>query len=454
MKHWTKSSWKKYSTHQQPEWPDENKYKKIINEISTYPPLIFDKEAELLKKYLADASEGKNFVIQGGDCAETFIDFNSKSIHDKLKILLQMSVIIAHGASSNVIRIGRIAGQFAKPRSSKSEMRGNTSLPSYRGDAINDIAYDETSRTPNPDRIIKAYHQSAATLNLLRAFTNGGFTDLSKIKEWNEKFIDNSNTEEKYDEIVKKINESVKFFETIGGYNSNQNMPFKMAEFFTSHEALLLDYESALTHKNNITNKWYCCSAHFLWVGNRTRNIDGSHIEFLRGIGNPIGIKISSSMKTEELLNICNKLNPQNEKGKLTLISRMGSKKINTYLPSLINAIQKEGINVLWMCDPMHGNTYKLKSGYKTRDFDTIMNELESFFSIHHNLGTIPGGIHLEFTGEHVTECLGGTDNIIDNDLRTQYATACDPRLNINQSLELAYRITKLLIKNKENNNV
>ena len=454
MKHWTKSSWKKYSTHQQPEWPDENKYKKIINEISTYPPLIFDKEAELLKKYLADASEGKNFVIQGGDCAETFIDFNSKSIHDKLKILLQMSVIIAHGASSNVIRIGRIAGQFAKPRSSKSEMRGNTSLPSYRGDAINDIAYDETSRTPNPDRIIKAYHQSAATLNLLRAFTNGGFTDLSKIKEWNEKFIDNSNTEEKYDEIVKKINESVKFFETIGGYNSNQNMPFKMAEFFTSHEALLLDYESALTHKNNITNKWYCCSAHFLWVGNRTRNIDGAHIEFLRGIGNPIGIKISSSMKTEELLNICNKLNPQNEKGKLTLISRMGSKKINTYLPSLINAIQKEGINVLWMCDPMHGNTYKLKSGYKTRDFDTIMNELESFFSIHHNLGTIPGGIHLEFTGEHVTECLGGTDNIIDNDLRTQYATACDPRLNINQSLELAYRITKLLIKNKENNNV
>tara|TARA_B100000530_G_C15908625_1_gene468397 strand:- start:266 stop:1630 length:1365 start_codon:yes stop_codon:yes gene_type:complete len=454
MKHWTKSSWKKYSTHQQPEWPDENKYKKIINEISTYPPLIFDKEAELLKKYLADASEGKNFVIQGGDCAETFIDFNSKSIHDKLKILLQMSVIIAHGASSNVIRIGRIAGQFAKPRSSKSEMRGNTSLPSYRGDAINDIAYDETSRTPNPDRIIKAYHQSAATLNLLRAFTNGGFTDLSKIKEWNENFINNSNTEEKYDEIVKKINESVKFFETIGGYNSNQNMPFKMAEFFTSHEALLLDYESALTHKNNITNKWYCCSAHFLWVGNRTRNIDGSHIEFLRGIGNPIGIKISSSMKTEELLNICNKLNPQNEKGKLTLISRMGSKKINTYLPSLINAIQKEGINVLWMCDPMHGNTYKLKSGYKTRDFDTIMNELESFFSIHHNLGTIPGGIHLEFTGEHVTECLGGTDNIIDNDLRTQYATACDPRLNINQSLELAYRITKLLIKNKENNNV
>ena len=454
MKHWTKSSWKKYSTHQQPEWPDENKYKKIIDEISTYPPLIFDKEAELLKKYLADASEGKNFVIQGGDCAETFIDFNSKSIHDKLKILLQMSVIIAHGASSNVIRIGRIAGQFAKPRSSHSEKRGTTSLPSYRGDAINDIAYDETSRTPNPDRIIKAYHQSAATLNLLRAFTNGGFTDLSKIKEWNEKFIDNSNTEEKYDKIVKKINESVKFFETIGGYNSNQNMPFKMAEFFTSHEALLLDYESALTHKNNITNKWYCCSAHFLWVGNRTRNIDGSHIEFLRGIGNPIGIKISSSMKTEELLNICNKLNPQNEKGKLTLISRMGSKKINTYLPNLINAIQKEGINVLWMCDPMHGNTYKLKSGYKTRDFDTIMNELESFFSIHHNLGTIPGGIHLEFTGEHVTECLGGTDNIIDNDLRTQYATACDPRLNINQSLELAYRITKLLIKNKENNNV
>ena len=231
-------------------------------------------------------------------------------------------------------------------------------------------------------------------------------------------------------------------------------MPFKMAEFFTSHEALLLDYESALTHQNEITNKWYCCSAHFLWVGNRTRNIEGAHIEFLRGIANPIGMKISSTMTPNDLLNLCNKLNPKNEKGKITLIARMGSKKINDYLPDLVNIIKKEGLNVLWMCDPMHGNTYKLKSGYKTRDFDTIVNELESFFNIHNNCGTIPGGIHLEFTGEHVTECLGGTDNIIDNDLENQYDTACDPRLNVNQSLELAYRITKLLIKNKECNNV
>ena len=454
MKPWNKSSWKTYQAHQQPDWPDTVKYEKVIDEIATYPPLIFDKEAELLKRYLADAAEGKNFVIQGGDCAETFIDFNSKSIHDKLKILLQMSVIIAHGASSNVIRIGRIAGQFAKPRTSQTENRDSITLPSYRGDAINDIKYTIESRTPDPERIIKAYHQSAATLNLLRAFTAGGFTDLSKIKEWNEKFIAKSETKEKYNDIVKKINESVKFFETIGSYNSNQEIPFKMAEFFTSHEALLLDYETALTHKNNITNKWYGCSAHFLWVGDRTRDLNGSHIEFLRGISNPIGMKISSSIKSDELLEICNKLNPQNEKGKITLISRMGSKKINDYLPDLINSIKSAGLNVLWMCDPMHGNTYKLKSGYKTRDFDTILNEIESFFNIHNSLNTIPGGIHLEFTGEHVTECLGGTDNIIDNDLEEHYETACDPRLNVNQSLELAYRITKLLIKNKEKYNV
>ena len=453
MKPWSKFSWKNYIVQQQPKWPNSEDYNQVIKELSTYPPLIFAKEADKLKKYLADASDGKNFVIQGGDCAETFEDFNSKSIRDKLKILLQMSVIISHGASSNVIRIGRIAGQFAKPRTLQTETRNKISLTSYRGDAINDIKYSKQARTPNPKRIIKAYHQSAATLNLLRAFTSGGLADLSKIKEWNETFIENSMKNEKYDEIVKKINESVKFFETIGGYNPNHETPFKMAEFFTSHEALLLDYESALTHQDNKTKKWYCCSGHFLWVGNRTREINGAHIEFLRGLNNPIGMKISSSIKAEELVQICKKLNPENEKGKVTLISRMGAKKINHHLPQLIKAIESNKLNILWMCDPMHGNTYKLKSGYKTRDFDTILNEIESFFSIHNKFGTIPGGIHLEFTGEHVTECLGGTDNIIDNDLENQYDTACDPRLNVNQSLELAYRITKLLIKNKEKYN-
>ena len=453
MKRWSKFSWKKYAAQQQPQWPNHEQYNAVIDEVSTYPPLIFAKESEILKQYLADASDGKNFVIQGGDCAETFVDFNSKSIRDKLKILLQMSVIISHGASSNVIRVGRIAGQFAKPRSQQLETRGELSLPSYRGDAINDIKYNERDRTPDPKRIIKAYHQSAATLNLLRAFTSGGFADLSKIKQWDETFITNSIKNEKYDQIVKKINESVKFFETLGNYTSNQDTPFKMAEFFTSHEALLLDYESALTHQENITNKWYCCSAHFLWVGNRTRDIKGSHIEFLRGINNPIGIKISDSMAPKELVKLCNKLNPKNEKGRITLISRMGAKKINECLPKLIESIQNNKINVLWLCDPMHGNTYKLNSGYKTRDFAIIVEEVESFFNIHNKYGTIPGGIHIEFTGEHVTECLGGTDNIIDNDLENQYDTACDPRLNVNQSLELAYRITELLIKNKENYN-
>ena len=453
MKQWSKFSWKNYIAQQQPEWPNNKKYKEAIDEISTYPPLIFSKEAEILKKYLADASEGKNFVIQGGDCAETFVNLNSKSIRDKLKILLQMSVFISHGASSNVIRIGRIAGQFAKPRSSQLETRGNISLPSYRGDAINDIKYSLKDRTPDPSRIIRAYHQSAATLNLLRAFTSGGFADLNRIKEWNEKFIENTIENQKYDTIAKKINEYVKKFENIGGYDVNDTTPFKMAEFFTSHEALLLDYESALTHKDLLTKKWYCCSGHFLWAGNRTRNIDGSHLEFLRGINNPIGIKISSSMHPNELINICLKLNPNNEKGRITLITRMGINKIYDNLPKLINCIESNGLNILWMCDPMHGNTYKLKSGYKTRHFNTIVKEIEAFFNIHNDLGTIPGGVHLEFTGEHVTECLGGADNIIDNDLENQYDTACDPRLNVNQSLELAYRITKLLIKNKEYQN-
>ena len=383
MKQWTKFSWKNYTAQQQPEWPDYKHYKQVIDEITTYPPLIFSKEAETLKKYLADASDGKNFVIQGGDCAETFADFNSKSIRDKLKILLQMSVIISHGASSNVIRIGRIAGQFAKPRSLQLETRDSMALPSYRGDAVNDIKYNLKDRTPNPSRIIKAYNQSAATLNLLRAFTSGGFADLSKIKEWNEKFISESIKGEKYDSIVKKINESVKFFETIGGYGLNGSSPFKMAEFFTSHEALLLEYESALTREDLLTKKWYCCSGHFLWVGNRTRDLKGSHIEFLRGIHNPIGIKISSSISPDELIEICTKLNPKNEKGRITLISRMGSDKIYDYLPKLIEKVKDCNLNVLWICDPMHGNTYKLKSGYKTRHFDTILKELELYVQIH-----------------------------------------------------------------------
>ena len=450
MKRWSKFSWKNHTAQQQPEWPNKNHYNDVIKEIETYPPLIFAKESDMLKQYLAEASEGKKFIIQGGDCAETFVDFNSKSIRDKLKILLQMSLIISHGASSNVIRIGRIAGQFAKPRTFQFESHNDISLPSYRGDAINDIKYTLEDRTPNPNRIIKAYHQSAATLNLLRGFTSGGFTDLSSIKHWNEKFIENSDRHEKYDDIVKKINESVKFFETIGGNNLYENDPFKMAEFFTSHEALLLDYESALSRQDMLTKKWYCCSGHFLWVGNRTRTLDGAHIEFLRGISNPIGIKISSTMQPDELIKICKILNPKNEKGKITLISRMGVNDIRKYLPPLIKKITNSDLNVLWMCDPMHGNTYKLKSGYKTRDFETISKEVQYFFDIHKNLSTIPGGIHLEFTGEHVTECLGGSDNIIDNNINEQYDTACDPRLNVNQSLELAYRITKLLIKNKE----
>ena len=443
-KSWTPDSWKILPAEQQPDWEKSEAYSKVISEISGYPPLVFAGEVRALKQQLGDAAQGNGFLIQGGDCAETFDDFRADSIRDKLKILLQMSVVLTYGASCNVVKLGRIAGQFAKPRSANTETRGGIELPSYRGDAVNDINFNEDSRKQNPKRLLRTYNQSAATLNLLRAFTTGGFADLNKVHVWNQEFIAQSPQGKRYEEIANSIDDALIFMKAVG-INSDNTSALKLAEFFTSHEALLLGYEHALTRQDSLTGKWYNCSAHFLWIGDRTRQPNGAHVEFLSGVDNPIGIKVGPTINEEELITLCEKLNPENEWGKLTLISRMGADTVRSKLPPLIKTIKESGQKVLWVCDPMHGNTYKTDNGYKTRHFDTILEELEHFFAIHRAEETIPGGVHFELTGDNVTECLGGAREISDTDLNSRYETACDPRLNNEQSLELAFLVTDLL---------
>jgi 3-deoxy-7-phosphoheptulonate synthase len=441
---WTPDSWKHLTAAQQPDWENSKGYTKVISELSSYPPLVFAGEVRALKQQLGDAAQGNGFLIQGGDCAETFDDFRADSIRDKLKILLQMSVVLTYGASCNVVKLGRIAGQFAKPRSTNTETRDGIELPSYRGDAVNDINFNEESRKQNPKRLLRTYNQSAATLNLLRAFTTGGFADLNKVHVWNQEFIAQSPQGEKYEEIANSIDDALTFMKAVG-ITSDNTSALKLAEFFTSHEALLLGYEHALTRQDSLTEKWYNCSAHFLWIGDRTRQPNGAHVEFLSGVDNPIGIKVGPTINKEELISLCEKLNPENEWGRLTLISRMGADTVRSKLPPLIKAIKESGQKVLWVCDPMHGNTYKTTNGYKTRHFDTILEELEHFFAIHRAEKTIPGGVHFELTGDNVTECLGGAQKISDSDLKSRYETACDPRLNNEQSLELAFLVTDLL---------
>ena len=443
-KSWTPDSWKILPAEQQPDCEKSETYSKVISEISGYPPLVFAGEVRALKQQLGDAAQGNGFLIQGGDCAETFDDFRADSIRDKLKILLQMSIVLTYGASCNVVKLGRIAGQFAKPRSANTETRDGIELPSYRGDAVNDINFNEDSRKQNPKRLLRTYNQSAATLNLLRAFTTGGFADLNKVHVWNQEFIAQSPQGKRYEEIANSIDDALIFMKAVG-INSDNTSALKLAEFFTSHEALLLGYEHALTRQDSLTGKWYNCSAHFLWIGDRTRQPNGAHVEFLSGVDNPIGIKVGPTINEEELITLCEKLNPENEWGKLTLISRMGADTVRSKLPPLIKTIKESGQKVLWVCDPMHGNTYKTDNGYKTRHFDTILEELEHFFAIHRAEETIPGGVHFELTGDNVTECLGGAREISDSDLNSRYETACDPRLNNEQSLELAFLVTDLL---------
>ena len=443
-KEWTLKSWQEFKAEQQPGWETTTNYSSVLNKIKNYPPLVFAGEVRALKEQLANAAQGKGFLIQGGDCAETFENFKADIIKNKLKVLLQMSLVLTYGASCNIIKVGRIAGQFAKPRSSNMEKRGTIELPSYRGDAVNDIKFSLKERTPNPKRLLQAYNQAAATLNLLRAFTTGGFADLSQAQLWNQEFISQSPQGKRYANITNKIDDALKFMKSVG-INTQLKTQLKSTEFYTSHEALLLGYEESLTRKDSLTNEWYDCSGHFLWIGDRTRQLNGAHVEFLSGINNPIGIKVGPSITQNELLQLCEKLNPNNEWGRLSLITRMGADNIRKMLPPLIKTIKKNKKKVLWVCDPMHGNTYKTKTGYKTRHFDTILEEIEHFFAIHKAENTIPGGVHFELTGENVTECMGGARQISDTDLRKNYETACDPRLNNEQSLELGFLITDLL---------
>ena len=440
---WSPSSWRDFPIKQQPEYKDKELLKKVEDELKTFPPLIFSGEARSLKEKLALAGRGEAFIIQGGDCAESFAAFNADTIKNLFKLILQMSVVVAYSSGKPVVKIGRLAGQFAKPRSSDFEERDGVKLPSYRGDIINDIAFSKEAREADPNRMIRAYYQSAATMNLLRAFSRGGLADLTKVHQWNLDFIKSHPIGKRYEEISCQIDKAMKFLKA-AGLTPDNTPQLKQTTLYTSHEALLLNYEEALTRVDSITNDWYNTSAHMLWIGDRTRDLDGAHIEYFRGIKNPIGCKVGPTMKKDELIDLITALNPDNEEGKLNLIVRMGAKKIDELFPPLLKAVKESGKNVVWTIDPMHGNVEKSSNGFKTRDFDNILSEVKSFFRIHQENGTVAAGVHLEMTGEDVTECTGSSScPITVDDLSSRYHTQCDPRLNAKQALELAFMISE-----------
>ena len=443
---WKPYSWRNYPEVQMPTYPDESKVNSVEAKLSFKPPLVFAGEVQALKKSLALAEEGNAFILQGGDCAESFSQFSANGIRDTFKVLLQMAVILTYGSSIPIIKIGRIAGQFAKPRSSDVEIIDGIELPSYRGDMINDMEFNKTARQPDPQRLIDGYEQSAATLNLIRAFAQGGMANLEKVHEWTLGFLNNTPETDKYREIANRISESLSFMKACG-LTSSSVPQLRETDFFTSHEALLLNYEEALTREDTITAEkgWYATSAHLLWVGDRTRQFDHGHIEYLSGIQNPVGIKCGPSLEKDDLLRLLDKVNPNNESGKVVLICRMGSEKVNEHLPKLIKNVNANGKNVTWCCDPMHGNTIKASNGYKTRRVAEILNEVNNFFLVHKSEGTLPGGVHFEMTGSNVTECLGGANEVKESDLGSRYHTHCDPRLNGSQSLELAFLVSDLI---------
>jgi 3-deoxy-7-phosphoheptulonate synthase len=418
--------------------------KSIEAELGAYPPLVFAGEVRNLKKYLADVSEGKAFLLQGGDCAESFNEFGADNIRDMFKVLMQMAVVLTFAGSCPVVKVGRMAGQFAKPRSSDMETIDGISLPSYRGDIINNFEFTQEARIPDPSRMVRAYNQSAATLNLLRAFSRGGLADLHEVHRWNLGFVKESALGDRYQHMANRITETLAFMEACG--ITSENTPnIHQTALYTSHEALLLNYEEALTRQDSLTGDWYNCSAHMLWIGDRTRDVDGAHVEFLSGVKNPIGVKAGPTMHPDDLLRLCDALNPKNEAGRLNIIVRMGAEKIGAEFPELLRAIKREGRNVVWSIDPMHGNTVKASSNYKTRAFDSILAEVKRFFEIHKAEGTYAGGVHLEMTGKDVTECTGGAQAITEEGLGSRYETQCDPRLNADQALELAFLIADSL---------
>tara|TARA_B100000795_G_scaffold251888_1_gene221022 strand:+ start:1051 stop:2400 length:1350 start_codon:yes stop_codon:yes gene_type:complete len=443
---WNIDSWRNFPVKHQPTYGDANVLKNTEERLKSLPPLVFAGEARTLKEKLASVSEGKAFLLQGGDCAESFAEFNADNLRDTFRLILQMAAVLTYGASLPIVKVGRLAGQFAKPRSEATENRDGIELPSYLGDIINGIEFTKEQRAPDPERMIKAYSQAASALNLLRAFSTGGYADLHEVHRWNLDFLEGSAQDNKYRIIADRIGECLDFMKACG-INKDTAGLISTVDFFTSHEALLLSYEESLTRVDSLTGKYYDCSSHMLWIGERTRSLNEAHIEFMRGIGNPIGVKIGPTTSADDIIKLINKLNPENEAGKLTLISRMGKDKIGNILPNLVRKVDSEGMKVVWSCDPMHGNTFKAQTGYKTRAFDNIMSEVEQFFQIHRSEGTYAGGIHLEMTGQDVTECVGGAQEIKEENLGDRYHTHCDPRLNASQGLELAFRLSEELSK-------
>jgi 3-deoxy-7-phosphoheptulonate synthase len=445
---WTPSSWRSKPIEQVPAYPDAAALNETEKRLATFPPLVFAGEARKLTAALGEVAEGRGFLLQGGDCAESFAEHGADNIRDFFRAFLQMAVVLTFAGGQPVVKVGRIAGQFAKPRSAPNETVEGVSLPSYRGDIINGTEFDEASRVPNPERQIMAYRQSAATLNLLRAFAQGGYANLENVHQWMLGFVSGSPEAERYGKLADRISETMQFMRAIG-IDADNNRSLRETDFFTSHEALLLGYEEALTRVDSTSGDWYGTSGHMIWIGDRTRQENNAHVEYCRGIRNPVGLKCGPSLEPDALLRLVDKLNPENRAGRLTLITRFGHEKVEAHLPKLVRAIQREGRKVVWSCDPMHGNTITA-NGYKTRPFDRILSEIEGFFAVHRAEGSHAGGIHVEMTGKDVTECTGGTRPVLAENLSDRYHTHCDPRLNANQALELSFLVAELLKKDRE----
>jgi 3-deoxy-7-phosphoheptulonate synthase len=441
---WEPESWRTHAAAHQPDWPDATELQQVLDELRRMPPLVFAGEARSLRESLAAVSRGEGFLLHAGDCAESFAEFTADNIRDKLKVILQMSVVLTYSTGVPTVKVGRIAGQFAKPRSSPVEKRDGQELPSYFGDIVNDFDFDVLARRPNPQRMLRGYNQAAATLNLLRAFTKGGFADLNRVHQWNLEFIASRREGQRYEELADGIERALHFMAACG-IDLTHEVQLHEVDFYTSHEALILAYEEALTRRDSLTGDWYDCSAHLLWIGERTRQVDGAHVEFLSGVQNPIGVKLGPDASPEDAVALCRRLDPGREPGRLVLVSRMGADQVGEKLPPLLRAVNRAGHPVVWACDPMHGNTYAHESGYKTRHFDAVMREVEQFFLACRAADVWPGAVHVELTGDDVTECLGGGDDVTGEQLEHRYETRCDPRLNARQSLDLAFRVADLV---------
>ena len=441
---WTPSTWQTFPAVQQPDWPDTGELDRVLKQIAALPPLVFAGEARSLRSALGQVASGNAFLLQAGDCAESFEEFTAVNIREKLRVILQMAVMLTYSMGVPVVKVGRIAGQFAKPRSNATETVGGVELPVFRGHMVNDPTPHLESRVPNPERLVQAYHQAASTLNLVRAFTKGGFADLNRVHAWNQEFVASSAEGQRYEQVASEVERALAFMRACG-IDTETNTALHQVDVYTSHEALILGYEEALTRQDSLTGDWYDCSAHMLWIGERTRQLDGAHVEFLRGVGNPIGCKIGKTTTVDYVLELCEALNPARIPGRLTLITRMGASDVEEALRPLLRAVRDAGHPVVWACDPMHANTFTAPNGRKTRHFEDIVSEITGFVRAHRTEGTWPGGIHIELTGENVTECLGGEEGLSNDDLDTRYETVCDPRLNARQSLDLAFRVAELI---------